>query len=447
MMWIEPMIASLPEAVPRERGIVRRIFGNLGLLLGGKAAAGLISLIYMVVAARVLGPEHYGVLVLVNYFAMLVGGVVAFPGWHAIVRYGVAPAENDHAKLLRLLRFAGAIELIGGVAAVIAAAALAPILGPRLGWSADAQALAVPYSLAVLATVRATPGGYLQILGRFDLLGLHNVVTPVMRLIGTFLVVIFGWGLTGFIVAWLIAALVEGASLWIAAIYLARRHLLEEPLLGAMADVRKEHDGLGRFMLTANADIMLGDLAGRLTPLIVGWVLGPAAAGLYSIAHRATIVISQPAQILGQAAYAELARLVAGGSAGIEVRHALMRCVGIALASALPIVLIVAFFSREITVLIAGPAFTGAAGVMIWLAFARVIAMTGPPTSAALIAMGRPGLSVTSNLVAMLGLMPLLPLLNTIWGLSGAGLHAVVQSLAATLMSGTFLWRITGKRV
>jgi O-antigen/teichoic acid export membrane protein len=440
------MLVSLPDAVPQEIGIVRRIFNNLGLLLGGKAAAGLISLIYMVIAARVLGPEHYGVLVLVNYFAMLVGGVVAFPGWHAIVRYGVGPAEHDHAKLIRLLRFAGVIELAGGVAAVLVASMLAPILGPKLGWSAEAQTLAVPYSLAVLATVRATPGGYLQILRRFDLLGLHNLVTPLMRLIGTLAVVVFDFGLTGFIVAWLIAALVESASLWFAAIYLARRHVLDEPLLGAMKDVRHEHEGLGRFMLTANADIMLSDLAGRLTPLIVGWVLGPAAAGLYSIAHRATIVISQPAQILGQAAYSELARLVALGKPGIDVRHALMRCVSIALVSALPVLLVLGFFSRQITTLIAGPAFAGAAPVMIWLAVARVIAMIGPPTSAALIALGRPGLSVTSNLVATLGLLPLLPLFNSFWGLSGAGLHALLQSVTATLLSGTFLWRTTGRK-
>ena len=54
--------------------------------------------------------------------------------------------------------------------------------------------------------------------------------------------------------------------MWIAAIYLARRHMLDQPLLGAVADARREHEGLGRFMLTANADIMLGDLTGRLTP-------------------------------------------------------------------------------------------------------------------------------------------------------------------------------------
>lgn len=436
------------DVAPEGPGIVRRIYGNLGLLLGGKAAAGLISLIYIVIAARVLGPENYGVLVLINYYAMLVGGLIAFPGWHAIVRYGVqALAAGDEAKLVRLLRFVGAIEVAGGICAVCIAAILAPLLGPRLGWNAEAQMLAIPYSLAVLATVRATPGGYLQILRRFDILGAHNIVTPVMRLIGTLIVVAFGWGLGGFIIAWLIAALAEGISLWLAGIYFARRHLGDHPLIGKVTDVRHENPGLARFMVTANADIMLGDLVNRVTPLVMGWVLGPVAAGLYSIAHRTTVIIAQPAQILGQAAYAELARLVASGGSGHNIRHALMRCVGISLLAALPIVLILAFFSKQITILIAGPAYAAAAGVMIWLTVARVIALTGPPTSAALIALGRPGLSVMSNIITSIGILPLLPLLTAYWGLQGAGMHAVVQASLASALLGIFLWRSTNAHV
>lgn len=434
----------MDEAALQHRGIVRRIYGNLGLLLGGKAAAGVISLIYIAIAARVLGPEGYGILVLINYYAMFIGGLIAFPGWHAIVRYGVlALADGDEAKLIRLLRFVGAIEIAIGVLAVCIAALLAPIVGGYLGWNAQTQMLAIPYSLAVLATVRATPGGYLQILRRFDILGAHNIITPIMRLIGTLIVVAFGWGLNGFIIAWLIAALTEGFSLWLVGIYFARRHMADQPLLGKVTDIRQEHPGLLRFTISGNADIMLSELVNRITPLVMGWVLGPAAAGLYSIAHRTTVVIAQPAQILGQAAYAELAKLVAVGASGKNIRHALMQCVGISVLAALPILLVLAFFSKQISILIAGPAFAAAASVMIWLALARVLALSGPPTSAALIALGRPGLSVFSNIITSLGLLPLLPLLTAAWGLEGAGMHAVIQSILASGLLGLLLWRCT----
>lgn len=439
----------MDEVALQDRGIVRRIYGNLGLLLGGKAAAGLISLIYIAIAARVLGPEGYGILVLINYYAMFVGGLIAFPGWHAVVRYGVqALSAGDEAKLVRLLRFVGAIELASGLLAVCVAALLAPIAGEYLGWSHQAQLLAIPYSLAVLATVRATPGGYLQILRRFDILGAHNLVTPIMRLTGTLVVVAFGWGLNGFIIAWLLAALAEGTSLWLVGIYFARRHMAGQRLIGGVNDVRHEHRGLLRFSISANADIMLSDFVSRVTPLIMGWVLGPAAAGLYAIAHRTTVVIAQPAQILGQAAYSELAKLAAAGASGQTIRQALQRCVGISLLAALPVLLLLAFFAEQIVVLIAGPAFAAAAGVMIWLAIARVIAVSGPPTSAALIAMGRPGLSVSSNFIASIGLLPLLALFTAIWGLSGAGLHAVIQAALASGLLGFFAWRGTaaGKR-
>ena len=177
-------------------GIVGRIYGNLAKLLGGKAIAGLISLVYMVIAVHALGATDYGILILVHTYTITVGGIIEFPGWHAVVRYGAQATEaKDPERLVRLLRFTAAIELADGVVAVATAAILAPWIGPHLGWSPDAIAFSVPYSLAVLATIRSTPAGYLQLIGRFDLVGAHNLVMPIVRLVGAFIAVMSGAGL------------------------------------------------------------------------------------------------------------------------------------------------------------------------------------------------------------------------------------------------------------
>src|SRR5205823_1608295 len=132
-----------------------------------------------------LGPRDYGVLILVHTYTITVGGIIEFPGWHAVVRYGAqASKAGDWDRLVRLLRLTTLVELACGGLAVAVAAVLAPIFGPRLGWSPTALAFAVPYSFAVLATIRSTPAGYLQLTGRFDLLGLHNLVSPMIRLAG-----------------------------------------------------------------------------------------------------------------------------------------------------------------------------------------------------------------------------------------------------------------------
>ena len=72
----------------RPAGRVRRIFASLGLVLGGKAGAGIMSLGYLLLATRYLGPKDYGVLVLVHAYVTTVCVVIEFPSWQAIVRYG-----------------------------------------------------------------------------------------------------------------------------------------------------------------------------------------------------------------------------------------------------------------------------------------------------------------------------------------------------------------------
>jgi O-antigen/teichoic acid export membrane protein len=187
-------------------------------------------------------------------------------------------------------------------------------------------------------------------------------------------------------------------------------------------------------MLAANADVTLTELAARIAPLFVGWIMGPVAAGLYAVAQRATVVIQQPAQIMGQAAYAELARLVANGGSGAALRSALLRCAAVALVAAIPVLLILAAFGREVAVALGGHAFAGAAGLILLLAIARTAWLIAPPASSTLTALGRPTLSVAANLAINLGLLPLLPLMMLLFGLAGAGWHAILQGAGASLL-------------
>lgn len=429
----------MPEAAAR--GSIGRIYGNLGRLIGGKAGAGLISLAYLAIAARALGPADYGVLILVHTYVMTVGGIIEFPGWHAIVRYGAqALANGDRPRLTRLLAFAGVVEAAGGVLAVIVAAVLAPIVGPKLGWSPEAVAFAGPYSLAVLASIRATPAGYLQLKGRFDLLGLHSLVAPAVRLLGALAAVLAHAGLKGFLIAWLAAALCEWLAMWgLGALVAWGRHARGD-LKGGLARTLEENPGLWRFMLAANADVSVSELATRLTPLAVGWMLGPTAAGFYALAQRATSVLAQPAQILGQTAYAELARMAASAGQGARIRAAVSRAIGIALLAAAPVCLAILFFGRDIAVLLAGKAFAGAGPIMLWLTLSRGLQMAAPPFSAALTAVGRPGLSVWANLLSGFGLLLILPPMLDGFGLMGAGLHAVIQAVVGVGVLA-LLWR------
>jgi O-antigen/teichoic acid export membrane protein len=426
-----------------EQGL-KRVLANLAHLLGGKAAAGAMSLVYLVIVARTLGVRDYGVLVLVNGYAVFIGSLIAFSGFHGVVRYGALAMEaGDPARLARIVRFMALVEALFGVLALLVAVVAVPFVGPRLGWSADAMRIAVPYSLAVFANVRATPQGLLQIAGRFDLVGLHQAVSPSVRLIGTLTVWACGGGLTAFLLVWLLSSIAEGAAMWALGLVAWRKLVAGERLRGPWRGLLRDGEGFGRFILVTNLDISLRELAPNLAPLTIGWMLGPVAAGLFSLAQRATTLLQQPAVLLSQASYAVLADLVAKQRLD-QLRRTVWRSAALAGGIASPIVIAFWLAGDRILPLLGGRTFQGGVAIVTLIAGARLAALIASPIASGLTALGRPQRSMAVTLATNLALYPLLPLLIWWLGLRGAGLHALAQNLVATAMLILFFRRDAG---
>jgi O-antigen/teichoic acid export membrane protein len=406
-----------------------RIYLNLAKLLGGKAAAGIISLVYLAMAARSLGPAEFGVLTLVHTYAVTVGGLLGMPAWHAVVRYGgLALRDGKRDDFVNLLRVTTLLELGAGALAVVAAALLVPVIGPRLGWSDTALAFGPLYSLALLGSVRSVPAGLLQLFNRFDLLGIHQAVPQTARLIGAVPVMLVGAGLHGFLVVWLMAGIAECVVMWAFGLSELHRRGHLAGLFGWPRGVRAAHPGLWRFVITTKLDTTLVDFSARIAPLSVGWVLGPAAAGLYNVAQRFAVVLMQPTQILGQAAYPELSRMAAAHDYR-GMRRIALRSGAVALGAGLVLAAVYVLFGRKLLVLFGGPQFIAAFSLMLLVVAGRLVQIPGSPLSSGLVALGRPGQSFRVNLTANVVLFPLLVGLLYWLGLAGAGIHAMVQGV------------------
>lgn len=422
----------------------RRIAGNMGRLLSGKAAAGVISLGSIAIAARTLGVEQYGVLNLVHGFATLMGGTIAFSGFHGMVRYGAeALNRGAHTQFRNLVLLLALIELGMATVAIILAMLLVPWVGAALGWSPEAIQFGEIYCLAIFATVRATPQGLLQLAERFDLIGLHPTVMPLIRLAGALAIYFTGGGLTAFLWVWLAAAIAEGLSMWVLC-WIGTRHLA----IGAdgrptIKGTRRDNPGIVRFIATTNLDLTLRDIAPKATPLIIGWMLGPAAAGLFALVQRASAILIQPAQMLGEAAYPVVTRLLISGddkAASKAVRRSALLATGAALLAAA----IMSLFADKVLTLLGGASFASGASLLILVVFGRAM-MAGMPTlSAALTAQGRPWMSARANLASNVGMLPLLPVTIGWLGLNGAGVHGILQSI---VLVSLMIWSYNRSRL
>ena len=426
-----------PPPRASSRGALARVYGNAGKLLGGKAAAGLISVIYLGMATRELGPANYGVLVLIMFFVQLVSGFCNLQGWHTLVRYGSATLLSEQPSAFqRLFAFTSFVELGSGVLSMILTASMSHFAGRWFGWPAEYDGLAALYSLAIFANMHNTPAGALNLFGRFDLLSTQQLANPLVRLVGATIAWFLHGGLQGFLIAWLMGAIAEGAIDWYLTIGELRRRGLLKGLWRWPAGVTAEHPGIWRFLLFNNLDIALSNAGSRVTPLIVGAVLNPAAVGLYHLALRLGTVLQQPVNALGRTVYPELAVLAARGEER-ALHRLVLRTGAIAMGAGLLVTLIYLVFGRFLLNTIAGPGFDGARHVLVLTALAGTMQLLGFPFASALVALGRPNITLRVNFAALLLLMPVLYGLLLAFGVNGAGLYSVAFGIATV---GAMAW-------
>lgn len=419
---------------------VTRIYKNASVLLGGKFLAAVTSIAYIPLATHSLGATLFGVLVLVNGYTRAIAAALTFQVRLTLVRHAtICIHEKTHDELKKLLGFMLLIELGFGILAILLAALLVPFAAELFSWPAEELPIIVLYSLAGVSMMQSMPSGVLFVFGRFKLLALQQTVGPTVRLVFAALAYVLEAGLSGFLLAWLAGSIAEAAVQWFFGLReLARRGLLKG-LLQWPKGITRQHAGIWRFVLTTKLDTSLEELSSRATPLAVGWILGPAAAGLFHVALKIGTVLTQPMMLLGQTLYPELSKLVASKQFQ-NLNRVVLRTGLIAVALGLSVLLLLSTFGEQILVLFGGIGFDAAYNVLILVALAGTIQLFGFPMSSALVASGRPGVVLKIKLVASVLLFPALLGLLKLYGLNGAGLYATAFALI-TVVSLSVVFR------
>ena len=419
------------SAVSSARNSAGKIFRNAGSLVTGKAAAGVLSLVYLAVAARSLGPEGVGALVLVHAYALIIAGVARFQSWQAVIRFG-APmlAADDAARLKDLLRYTIRLDLISGAVAVALAVLLAPIIARLFGWSGDILRLVYYYALAVPFLIAATPTGVLRMFDQFKTLGLQQTLMPGLRCAGALALWVGGGGLNAFIMLWLVSAVFHGASLWLLGLRtLARKNLTPRILGKARAPADK---AWLPFMIKTNLSSSMELIHSNVPLLIVGAALGAGAAGFLKIAINLTNILAKPIALLNQAIFPELSKIEAGAGRS-EMLRVCARAIGGAILIASPIIALLALFRRDLAELVAGSEFLPAAPLIALMAFAQPLQVAALGLSSATLARGRAGWELSGQLIAAATHIGLLALLLSAMGVIAAPL-ALMAGWAALIV-------------
>ncbi|WP_293374028.1 lipopolysaccharide biosynthesis protein [Nevskia sp.] len=406
------------------------MLGNAGILLGGKALNGALSLGATALAARTLGVDMFGVLVLVHAYVQTVGEIAKFQSWQALLQYGTAPlAEGRLVDFQRVLRFSLALDGLSGIGGIVIALIGVQLIGSALGWPGVLAPEVSAYSLVIVFMVSATPTGALRLLDRFDLLAWQSSVDSWVRVIGAAIAWQCDAGLSTFLAIWFAGQVAAFTFLFgMASRTLRARGALDGFELRAPGPLTDGFPGLWSFVWSTNLNSTLALAFTHVGTLMVGALLGARDAALFRVAKQLGDAVAKPAKLIVPALYPELARLAAASDQTVLRR--LVWQLALAAGGAASVLLLIAALIREPALrFIVGEEFVAAKDVLLWLLGASVVSLWALPLEPLLMSTGSAGAAFRMRLLVTLLYLPLLYFATIKGGLTAAGAASVIGAL------------------
>jgi O-antigen/teichoic acid export membrane protein len=398
---------------------------------GGLYLAVAFGILGTIVAARRLGLGDFGLYATVMAAAGFFQTLLDLTVEESLTKYGFRyVAAEDWGRLRRLFGRALQVKLGGGVLAMVALAALAPLADAIF----DADGLTTPLLVASLLPLVQAPENVgstaLLLRGRYDLRGGILALSMGLRLVA--ILVGASHGVTETVALIVLAQLVATTSVsalgWLA----FRRYprAAEQPL----GEDRRE---VVSFVLRSS--VATGMLALRTTfaPLVLGAVAGPTAVGLLRVAQAPQsgfAAASSPVRLI------LLTEQTRDWEHGRErkvlegVRRYMVGAAAVAVVSvpvfmwAMPWLVEVVFGEEYAPAVVAARIVLVAAALQLVFGWTKSFPVT----------IGRPGLRIVAHGIETAVLLPLVAALGAEWGVTGAA-WAILASSAVFAVTWTFL--------
>ncbi|MCZ6711868.1 MAG: hypothetical protein O7B25_16000 [Gammaproteobacteria bacterium] len=411
---------------------VSRALKNFGVLMGGRAVAGVLSVVAVTLVARLLGAEQFGLLVLVHTTAIVIRGLFNFKPSDTLVRYGVTPFdEHDGALLTALVRFTLGLDLVCALAATAMTAAVLGLAAPRLGLPEELAGPVMFYALTLLVSGTGTAKGILRVAGRFDAISVQQTVGPAVRLLGIGVAYALEATLAGYLLVWAFALMAEYLYLNVRGWVEIHRQQLH-PGVPDLREADMRFPGVWGFVRTLywQSNLDLAQRHGLI--LLAGVFLGAAGAGMFRVAREFADVLAKPVVVIRQAVFPDLARLWRSRDPQFTTLYLRLGMLGGAVAAT--VVIVIGAYGRELLAALVGDGYTSAATLLTWLMVAAAVDLIGAALRPAAYAMGAAAAALRVQLIAAACHLSLFVALVSFFGLTGAGVAAAAAS--AVLVSG-----------
>ncbi|MBI1402263.1 MAG: oligosaccharide flippase family protein [Porphyrobacter sp.] len=360
---------------------MKRLFSNMGWLLGGRGVNALLSLVYLALATRALGTVGFGHFALIVALGQAITGLANFQTWQFIVRWGANGdgGSIDPDKAREATGFAVALDIVSAALGIAIAGAVILSAPYWLKVPRELLGLAFFYCAVSLAAIRTTPTGILRLHFRYASAAAAEAVQPVIRALGAGLAFFLMPTVTGFILAYAASEVAVAIALWVVASRVQPVSLSSVSLKAIPA----RDKGAWRFVVSTNLSGSLSVAGKQVMILLVGTFGGAALAGGFRVASQLGQALVSLAQTVSKAILPELVH-ARENALDIARRMANIAAVGGVIAVATALV-----FGRVGLEFIAGPEFGAFYWAMVILAIAGAVELVGASLESLLVSAGK----------------------------------------------------------
>lgn len=410
-----------------------RVFRNSSWLFSAKGVGAVLSIFYLAILTRTLGVAGFGEFMVIVGAIQVLAAVLKLQTWQAVVQFGVPYLLAGQQLAFRKLSAQSFwIELTGGLVACAALWLMLPYGADQFGWSEPVEQAILGYGVIVFLSVRSTPTGILRAQDRFGGNAFGDAIIPIIRFAGSLALFLTLPSMTGFLIVWGLSEFVSFLVMWL---MVWRRHEQDHPLRStttrpALSPGLKE---FAAFLLFTNLVFLISVIRERLVVVIVGFFVGPAAAGLFRLADQIANSLNRLAEVFARPLFSELSRLFAIGQSR-KSRALFWRSLKVSALSGGVLFLCLLLFGENIISLISGPEYLAAFPLLLLLGAATIISLAGLGLEPLLQAAGRARNALLVRLAGLIALGLLMAFLLPNFGTIGAAWAMLISAVVTSII-------------
>ncbi len=401
---------------------------NVSWLFVAKSVPSAANFLEVIILARVLGLELFGLLTLVVAYVRIINSLLDFRVLESVVKYVgefIEKNESDHA--LSMIKFSYIVDALTGIIAFLVAILLADLANDMFIKSPDGSELVLIFSFSlILATVNSTSGALFLVFNKFKTIVFVKLLGSIFKLGSVLAALYLGYGIKGVLFAYVAVSLFNFILNQIVVHRILKERGLDSWLwakVGLLSDRMRE---IVWFLVNTsfNATLTIAN-EGKIAVLILGYFFGTGAAGIYRVARSVIKVVGRITDPLYEAIFPKLVSL-----STLNLYGKLVEMIKFSVKSLfkfiIPVLIIVFLFTEQLIVLIFGEQYVTAANTMRVLAIAVLFTGATFWLTPLLLAIGRPGLRTAVSTVKVLMYVALLLLLVPQYSYLGAGITYLV---------------------